>query len=199
MVANTLVADDDRPQERSNGSRQPWTAPLTPTSSMPGVPAHFVDATGKPVSLADVAAWMNGGAEETARLRAALDRAMAPAAPILFQRGAFRLHSGAVSAWKIECDSLGSEDWQGLATMAIEVLPPFGSVEGVPRGGIPLAAALRDFVTSGPPLIVDDVLTTGSSMEKQRSGRDAIGLVAFARGACPAWVTPLFVAATVRG
>ncbi|KKL20362.1 hypothetical protein LCGC14_2456230, partial [marine sediment metagenome] len=42
-------------------------------------------------------------------------------------------------------------------------------------------------------LIVDDVLTTGASMEKQRAGRtNTIGAVIFARGDCPAWVKPLF-------
>lgn len=42
-------------------------------------------------------------------------------------------------------------------------------------------------------LIVDDVLTTGKSMKEQRGKRiDAVGIVVFARGPCPAWIRPLF-------
>lgn len=43
-------------------------------------------------------------------------------------------------------------------------------------------------------VIVDDVLTTGESMEEMRlhySSR-TIGVVLFARGKCPDWVTPIF-------
>jgi hypothetical protein len=65
----------------------------------------------------------------------------------LFQLGDFTLASGASSLWKIECDALTPEDWQALAQMAVEILPPFGEVVGVPRGGVPFADALRPFVT----------------------------------------------------
>lgn len=124
-----------------------------------------------------------------------------PAAPVwpddatgpLFQRGDFTLASGQRSAWKIECDALTPEDWEGLAAMAVENLPAFGSVEGVPRGGLPFADALRAYATEGPLLIADDVFTTGGSIEKHRAGRDAIGIVAFARNPIPAgsWITAL--------
>lgn len=111
----------------------------------------------------------------------------------LFQLGNFRLHSGAVSGWKIECDALTSADWDALAVMVWELVPFYGSVEGVPRGGLPLAERLHQWRThDGPLLIVDDVLTSGGSMEEHRAGRDAVGAVVFARGACPPWVTPLF-------
>ena len=46
----------------------------------------------------------------------------------------------------------------------------------------------------GDMLIVDDVLTTGASMEHERarcSGR-TIGVVLFARGPCPEWIHPVF-------
>jgi hypothetical protein len=44
-------------------------------------------------------------------------------------------------------------------------------------------------------LIVDDVLTTGTSMEearKQLGWDDATGIVIFARGRCPDWILPIF-------
>ena len=40
-------------------------------------------------------------------------------------------------------------------------------------------------------LIVDDVFTTGASMEALHTPGD-IGAVVFARGLCPSWITPLF-------
>ena len=46
-----------------------------------------------------------------------------------------------------------------------------------------------------PELIVDDVFTTGSSIEKERirsTRRDQIGVVIFARNPTPAWVHPIF-------
>lgn len=113
----------------------------------------------------------------------------------LFQLGAHLLHGGDASPWKIECDTLTDQDWACLAVMAAVGLPLYGSVEGVPTGGLKLAEALRKFVTPGCDriLIADDVLTTGGSMEEQRAGRDAVGVVAFARGECPHWVVPVFV------
>jgi orotate phosphoribosyltransferase len=44
-------------------------------------------------------------------------------------------------------------------------------------------------------LIVDDVLTTGKSMEEMRKKHSnvlTIGVVLFARGKCPKWVEPIF-------
>jgi hypothetical protein len=94
--------------------------------------------------------------------------------------------------------------------MAAELLPAFGEVLGVPRGGLPFAEALashsracscsyihppHDWCLGSPlPLLIaEDVVTTGGSMERFRAGRDAIGVCVFARGKVPAWVTPLFV------
>ena len=71
----------------------------------------------------------------------------------------------------------------------------FGYVEWVSGGGERLGKAMLKWrnVYSPTLLIVDDVLTTGESMEKQRASRkDTIGAVIFARGVCPAWVKPLF-------
>ena len=110
----------------------------------------------------------------------------------LFQKVNFISHSGLRLKWKIECDALTDAEWEGLACIASEFLPTFGAVEGVPRGGLKFAQALMPYITSGPLLIVDDVFTTGKSMEDHRQGRDAIGCVAFSRGKCPEWITPLF-------
>lgn len=100
----------------------------------------------------------------------------------LFQTGNFALHSGAWSNWKVECDSLTEEDWRTLAAMIADRVS-FGRVEGVPRGGLPLARVLQPYREPGDPtlLIVDDVLTTGGSMEEHRAGRDAVGYVVFNR------------------
>ncbi len=132
----------------------------------------------------------------------------------LFQAGDFVLASGARSSWKIECDALTRDDWEALAAIAAERLPPFGAVEGVPRGGLLFAEALRKYSRScsvsyphpahdwcdGTPLpilIAEDVVTTGGSMERFRaklnlSGQSVVGVAAFARGTCPEWVIPLF-------
>lgn len=105
----------------------------------------------------------------------------------LFQYGMFRLHSGALIPFKVDCDVLTPADWAALARFLAPQLW-FAEVEGVPRGGIPFADALRRHSIGEGLLIVDDVLTTGASMEAQRAGREAQGLVLFARGPCPPWV-----------
>lgn len=112
----------------------------------------------------------------------------------LFRTGDFALSSGRRSNWKIDCEALTAWDWKTLALMLAERLPAFGKVEGVPRGGLLLAAAMEAYATSGESrlLVVDDVLTSGASMEKVRAGRHAVGAVVFARGSCPWWVMPLF-------
>lgn len=114
----------------------------------------------------------------------------------LFQLADVTLHSGRKSFFKIECDALTADDFAAAAGMLVRILPAFGRVEGVPRGGISLAEAMRSYITEGPLLIVDDVWTTGISMEAHRAGRDAIGAVIFGRGPIHVdWVTPLFMIA----
>jgi len=110
----------------------------------------------------------------------------------LFQSGQFELHSGRHTTWKIDCDALSNNSIKTLARMVSNESGGFGSVEGVPTGGLRLAKALEKYATEGPVLIVDDVLTIGASMEQQRAGRDAIGAVIFARGKWPAWIKPVF-------
>lgn len=112
----------------------------------------------------------------------------------LFRSGEFRLRSGEVSAFKIDCDALDDDDIETLARMIAERCR-YSTVEGVPTGGLRLAEALRPYATPGPwpLLIVDDVCTTGASLEKQRAGRPAVGFVVFARGLLPEWCSALFV------
>lgn len=109
----------------------------------------------------------------------------------LFQLGPFTLPTGRTTHFKIECDVLTDGDWAALARVAVELLPPFGHVEGVPRGGLPFARALERYVTASSKrlLIADDVWVTGLSMEKHRGDRDAVGVVAFARNPVSKWVT----------
>lgn len=110
----------------------------------------------------------------------------------LFQCGEFVLASGVQSSFKIECDALTDDDLACLAELLSERLPPFGSVEGVPRGGLRLAELMAFYITDGPLLVVDDVWTTGVSMLNHLYPRYGIGAVIFARAETPEWVTPLF-------
>jgi orotate phosphoribosyltransferase len=115
----------------------------------------------------------------------------------LFQFGEFTAHSGTRLPFKIDCDALSDEDLRCLATLALQRLPPFGLAIGVPRGGLQFAETLKAYGSPLylPPLIVDDVLTTGASMERTKSSMSAglvYGLVIFARGPCMDWVTPIF-------
>lgn len=114
----------------------------------------------------------------------------------LFQLGACTLPSGKVTHFKIECDILTPADWAALARLAVEILPPFSRVEGVPRGGQAFAEALEPYVTdTHVTLIADDVWVSGKSMENYRSaylpGRDVRGIVAFNRGTLAPWVRSL--------
>jgi hypothetical protein len=114
----------------------------------------------------------------------------------MFELGDFELHSGENSDWKIVCDDLTDDDLATIAAKAGPLLPPYGAVEGVPTGGLRLAKAMEKYVTEGERtvLIVDDVLTTGESMEEQRAERKAIGFVLVSRSlSWPSWVVPFFV------
>jgi len=121
----------------------------------------------------------------------------------LFQLGNFALKSGQISPWKIECDALTPADWEALAFIAKDLLEPFGSVWGVPRGGMPFANALRRYITPSATvaLLAEDVITTGHtitsaidnfSVHQIKADADIRGVCVFCRGACPPWVTPIF-------
>lgn len=119
---------------------------------------------------------------------------------MLFQRGSFTLHSKVKSDWKIECDALERSDYKTLAELVHQQYR-FSTVVGVPTGGLQFADALLPYaeeLEQPRVLIVDDVLTTGQSMEKVRQivelwgPAEIIGVVVFARGPVPDWVKALF-------
>jgi orotate phosphoribosyltransferase len=116
----------------------------------------------------------------------------------LFVTGDFTLHSGAKSRWKIDCDVLTDDDWDTLAVIALERLPPFRITVGIPQGGMKFARALQRYATNredDPILLCDDVLTTGRSFYDARNGGaeyKVIGVAAFGRGYPPAWVKVIF-------
>lgn len=117
----------------------------------------------------------------------------------LFQLRPLRLHAGAQSSWKIEADSLTQEDLECVA-MLIGRTMTFGRVVGIPNGGLRLEKILHPFVQPvSDILIVDDVLTTGRSMEEMKEflrraepNVPVMGAVVFARGLIPDWVTAVF-------
>lgn len=109
----------------------------------------------------------------------------------MFNHGTFISHSGKQLSFKIECDDLTDNDLETLAKLVSKRLQ-FGRIKSVPTGGDRFAAALQKYCTKGPTLIVDDVFTTGRSMEKARESPYDLGVVIFARSKCPCWITPIF-------
>jgi hypothetical protein len=119
----------------------------------------------------------------------------------LFVAGDFAAHSGGMLPWKIDCDALSDAS---ITAMAKEIASRihFGIAQGIPEGGRRLASALRQYEYRNDPLIllVDDVLTTGGSMEETRAGLLAAGVppdrvagvVLFARRTPPPWVRAVF-------
>lgn len=122
----------------------------------------------------------------------------------LFKLGVFALASGGKSFFKIDCEALTPTDWDCLARLAVERVPPFGLVHGVPDGGLPFATALLPYARpwSRRVLVAEDVWTTGGSMlhhiadlqaERGYLSGDICGIVAFARGPIQAeWIRPIF-------
>ncbi len=87
----------------------------------------------------------------------------------LFEAKEFTSHAGLPLHWKIECEAIRPEWWNGLARMIMDYqTEPFSKVVGIPRGGLPLASALQEYATPGdhPWMVVDDVYTTGTSFRE---------------------------------
>ena len=124
----------------------------------------------------------------------------------LFNKDNITLSSGLQSDFKIDCDALTDADIECIAHLISKRIS-FDSVRGVPTGGTRLAKALEKYSTNTWQrivLIVDDVLTTGGSMERMKKEilskphhkkeEETLikGCVVFSRGECPSWITPLF-------
>ena len=119
----------------------------------------------------------------------------------LFKSGDFKSHSGLDLSWKIECDALSDSEWFTIKKMIMELSLPFRKAVGIPEGGTKLGSLLNQHGTGNmndPICLVDDVLTTGKSMEdflekyRQKNPYDYIGWVVFARAECPYWINALF-------
>lgn len=115
----------------------------------------------------------------------------------LIQLGKFSLHSGETSDFKIDCDALNIRELRAIAYLLSKRLPPFKLAVGVPTGGTKIAGCMEKYYSKSPDariLIVDDVYTTGASMNQLRAEiPEAMGAVIFARNNPPEWITPLFV------
>jgi len=112
----------------------------------------------------------------------------------LFRSGEFKLHSGASSNWKIDCDALTDDDWMTIAKLVGSRFF-YSKAIGVPRGGERFAEALNSVPHeySTCMLVCDDVLTSGGSiLSKMREFPGSIGIVLFARGKCPPGVCVIF-------
>lgn len=115
----------------------------------------------------------------------------------------FISHAGKSLPYKIECDALTDDDINTVAAIIAKRVE-FDRVIGIPTGGLRLQFALGKYLGLGQKiLIVDDVLTTGASMEEKRQAiikdhrgfidvNDIIGWVIFARGETPDWINAVF-------
>ncbi len=121
---------------------------------------------------------------------------------MLIHLGQVILHSGDESSFKLIADDFIEENLEGLVELIRMLAGPFSSVEGIPRGGDRLAEALHPHCSKkGAHLLVDDVCTTGISLEDARGNaespyrgnhKNVKGVVVFARGRCPSWVQAIF-------
>lgn len=114
---------------------------------------------------------------------------------MLFKWGKFESASGQELQWKINCDALTADDLSCICNLCLQIVDDFGSVHSVPRGGDRLSGFLALHETQGPPLLVDDVWTTGGSMRQRAKELDLPswnGFVVFARGPLDVNVRALF-------
>lgn len=148
-----------------------------------------------PLAEPSIIAWTTRGGDQEGKSRKIVD---ALNRRDLFVDEPFRSHSGLDFSWKIDCDALTDADLATLAARVYHKLGHFHRVVGVPRGGLRFAAALEPYASPkvyGVTLVVDDVLTTGASIEEVRDSLATdyvIGIVIFARAPCPRWIRPIF-------
>ena len=126
----------------------------------------------------------------------------------LFQWGRFNSSAGKQLNWKFDCDFLTDGDWEALGRMAWEKMDDRAGLDFVPaddkKSGnankfAAAIAACGGLIKPTFPCIVDDVWTTGKTMETKKRqlvklGHNAnkiIGVVVLARGPYPAWVKPV--------
>lgn len=121
----------------------------------------------------------------------------------MFKWKSFKSHAGKSLKWKIECDNLSEEDIECLAKLiytkySYECIshPPTNSANVIDL--INKLERHKSFNADYDYLIVDDVLTTGKSMNDIYEhlhtdyGYKIKGVVIFARSECPGWITPIF-------
>lgn len=118
----------------------------------------------------------------------------------LFVKKHFISHNNLPLSWKVECDALNPDDWEWAAARTAERFS-FCDVYGIPQGGTIFEKHLRPYIRPDGDffLIVDDVLTTGDSMDEARhatrtrhSELPRIGVVLFARVRPPVWIAALW-------
>lgn len=86
----------------------------------------------------------------------------------MFELQETKLASGRTSRFKIECDDLTDDDIECFAALGSHIVGRFSAVFGVPTGGERLAKAMEKYTDEFSPhiLVVDDVTSTGGSMER---------------------------------
>jgi hypoxanthine-guanine phosphoribosyltransferase len=121
----------------------------------------------------------------------------------MFKWQPFKSHAGKPLSWKIECDDLTQEDIDCLADI-ISMTHSYRNVEHPPTKSANLINLVSKLALRTSPdgdydyLIIDDVLTTGKSMEDiyrhlyTNHYKKTKGVVIFARSECPDWITPIF-------
>lgn len=125
----------------------------------------------------------------------------------LFRTGNFILHSGERSNFKIDCDALTQDDYKSLAVLiASKFIFHFAyAVAGGTNPSAKLVDELNRQCLSSETnmmLLVDDVLTTGRSMEEAKDNlmydlelteSQIQGIVIFSRMKIPpTWIFPVF-------
>lgn len=117
-----------------------------------------------------------------------------------YSHNGFRLSAGDLTSLLIDSNGMSDRSIEAAAATLAEMLPPFGMVEGVPRGGLRLARALKKHSHPGQYTVViaDDVYTTGKNMtpyldlyKRSMPKHYVCGAVLLGRGPLPENVTAL--------